>query len=306
MWLQLVFALYPLVLAALAGFLLLAPRPASPSERLLVVASSGSVVLLAYLAGTWAYTSTHLRVVMVAVWGVAALRTRWRLAPVPWGSTSVKRSRSAIPVLLLFTSLIALVLGARREANDPFEARFPLAGGAYWVIQGGDGLITNPFHSWGGTPTALDIVKLNALGNRAAGVAPRMLSAYAIFGEPVFSPCAGSVQRARDDLPDNPPGQPDPANPSGNHVVLNCGETEVSLGHFMRGSVTVAAGETVEAGQEIARVGNSGHTLEPHLHIHATRGGAARPLRFDGRTLVLNSRMRVPSTGDESGDDTSR
>jgi murein DD-endopeptidase MepM/ murein hydrolase activator NlpD len=37
---------------------------------------------------------------------------------------------------------------------------------------------------------------------------------------------------------------------------------------MMDGSATVAAGDQVEEGQAIGRVGNSGNSSEPHLHFH--------------------------------------
>jgi murein DD-endopeptidase MepM/ murein hydrolase activator NlpD len=48
----------------------------------------------------------------------------------------------------------------------------------------------------------------------------------------------------------------------------------------------------VKEGQRIGRVGNSGNTSEPHLHIHAERDGAGVPLRFDGRFPVRNDLVR--------------
>jgi hypothetical protein len=48
----------------------------------------------------------------------------------------------------------------------------------------------------------------------------------------------------------------------------------------------------VTAGTPLARVGNSGNTTEPHLHIHADRAWVAVPARFDGRWLVRNAIVR--------------
>jgi len=66
----------------------------------------------------------------------------------------------------------------------------------------------------------------------------------------------------------------------------------------MQSSVAVAPGDRVREGQQIGRVGNSGYSTEPHLHIHAQHGGGADflaadplPLQVAGRTLVRNSRI---------------
>ncbi len=155
-----------------------------------------------------------------------------------------------------------------------------------------------------GNPQALDIVKLNWFGNRASGFAPSELGAYEIFGEAVSSPCDGRVLAARDGLADNPPGKPDRQHRKGNHVVLDCAGTEVSMAHMKQGSITVQTGERVEVGQKLGTVGNSGLTLEPHLHIDAKTNGRDTVLSFGGRTLSVNSIL--VSRGSELGVQPSR
>ena len=76
---------------------------------------------------------------------------------------------------------------------------------------------------------------------------------------------------------------------NGNHVVLRCGDVEVLLAHMRQGSVVVSAGEPVKLGQAIGKVGNSGYSMEPHLHIGAKRGGREVGLVFDNRQLSVNS-----------------
>lgn len=141
---------------------------------------------------------------------------------------------------------------------------------------------------------ALDILRLNRLGTRAKGLYPKKLTQYEIFEDPVYSPCTGKVIEVRDDLPDLTPPQRDPENPEGNHVTLTCDgdDARLLLAHLKRGSVSVKKGATVKEGQIIGRVGNSGNTSEPHLHIHAERDGAGVPLRFDGQLLVRNALVR--------------
>ena len=84
----------------------------------------------------------------------------------------------------------------------------------------------------------------------------------------------------------------DEKNPAGNHVIVRCGDANMTLAHLQRGSVAVRAGAHVTRGTPLGRVGNSGMSTEPHLHVHAERDGAAVPLRFDGRWLVRNAIVR--------------
>ena len=145
----------------------------------------------------------------------------------------------------------------------------------------------------------MDLVKLNAWGLRAGGLAPRDPAAYSIFGDPVSAPCSGTVVQALDGLADLSPPQIDREHMAGNHVLLECGDVWVLLGHFQEGSVRVREGDAVKVGQELGRVGNTGNTDEPHLHVHAQRagtteaplGGDPLPIRLDGRYLARNARI---------------
>lgn len=97
---------------------------------------------------------------------------------------------------------------------------------------------------------------------------------FFVFGQPVVSPVSGEVVAVETGLSDNPPGQFDAAL-LGNHVVIKVTDTEfVFLGHLKQNSATVRVGEKVTAGQPIAAVGNSGRSIEPHLHIHAQNSQA--------------------------------
>jgi murein DD-endopeptidase MepM/ murein hydrolase activator NlpD len=54
----------------------------------------------------------------------------------------------------------------------------------------------------------------------------------------------------------------------GNHVVLDLGGGVYAvLAHLRRGSLRVAKGQRVGAGEQVADCGNSGNSTEPHLHF---------------------------------------
>ena len=70
----------------------------------------------------------------------------------------------------------------------------------------------------------------------------------------------------------------------GNHIVL---KSQVAiyalLCHLKKGSVRVQEGEGVKSGQTVAAIGNSGNTIQPHLHFQLMDGPApltASPLPF--------------------------
>lgn len=257
----------------------------------MLVLTCGSIMVFAFLAGTWAFTSYYLRYIFLGLFAVVSVFLYFRTMH---GSSHSRASCSKITVLrisvfLLFAVLNALAIVSHYPSGKILDVDFLLGSGTYYVLQGGASAVTNPFHALSGSKMAIDIVKLNSFGNRAESIAPRALSAYEIFGETLYSPCQGSIYKVRDSLPDNPPGHPDTEHSEGNYVVLRCAEAKIFMAHLKRGSIKVELGEFVTAGQPLAEIGNSGNTLEPHLHISATRNGAEIGLLFNGRSLSINS-----------------
>lgn len=123
---------------------------------------------------------------------------------------------------------------------------------------------------------------------------PEDVESYPGYGAPVHAAAAGTVVRVLDGLDDQVPGRlPDPGTITletvdGNHVVLDHGRGVYTFyAHFQKGSVRVALGEQVRAGQQLARLGNSGNTSAPHLHFHAMTGPL--PLGSDGIPFVNES-----------------
>lgn len=206
-----------------------------------------------------------------------------------------------------------------RPAIAPLEITPPLAPGVYFVGQGGNGSLLNYHFTNDSQRYAVDILRLNRASLRAWGFFPRNLRRFAIYGTPVLSPCDGTVTAAVDGLPDMQAWfQRDIVNRAGNHIVIQRrpgpsygGGIYIGLAHLQPGSVRVRAGDEVRAGQPLARVGNSGHTTEPHLHIHPKSGGDPEsmldgrgvPLTIGGRFLVRNDlfRGRRPSSGQAVG-----
>ena len=125
----------------------------------------------------------------------------------------------------------------------------------------------------------------------------------------MLAPADGTVVAAEDRYPDQPIGSQDGDNPAGNTVVIEFGpDLYVQLSHLRSGSVAVDVGDRVEAGDLIGTCGNSGFSLEPHLHMQVqdtpqsnnnySRGdGESLPFRFDNITHIRN--------GDETDDQTS-
>ncbi|MGW6309410.1 M23 family metallopeptidase [Streptomyces niveus] len=82
----------------------------------------------------------------------------------------------------------------------------------------------------------------------------------------------------------------------GNHIVLDLGDgTYAMYAHLKQGSVTVAAGDRVRAGQRIAACGNTGNSTESHVHFQLMDGpdlDTARGIPFTWRGIG------VPANGE--------
>ena len=95
------------------------------------------------------------------------------------------------------------------------------------------------------------------------------LANYFIYGRTVLAPAAGIVIAAYDAEPDVPIGEKGKADDLGNHVALEVAPAQfLFIAHMQPGSIAVRTGDRVKPGQPLGRVGNSGISSEPHVHIH--------------------------------------
>jgi hypothetical protein len=215
-----------------------------------------------------------------------------RHASRPWRSSHARpRSHwTAVASLVLFGAALGYVGFGLLPPQTPRELAFPLEDGRYVVAQGGGVALLNHHAAHPEQRHAADIVAINAFGFRSSGLVPEELGRYVIYGATVVSPCNGEVVRARADLPDLVPPNSDGDHPRGNYVIVDCGGFNVELAHLQQGSVSVARGDRLAIREAIGKVGNSGNTTEPHLHVHAVspESGIALPMAFDGSTPVRN------------------
>lgn len=117
---------------------------------------------------------------------------------------------------------------------------------------------------------------------------------YASFGRPVIAPAAAVVVATSDSQRDHrcrlslaglillmAEGLVRDNGPVrwllGNHVILRIEDgvhenTYAVLAHLRRGTVQVAPGDRVSAGQQLAECGNSGNSSDPHVHYQLMDG----------------------------------
>lgn len=148
-------------------------------------------------------------------------------------------------------------------------------------------------------PYAFDFVRTDANGKRTCKgssicwyITHVPVEDYFCWEQPVYSPVAGEVVRVGNDWPDHEStsawrtiriwyeatykfrpkvvdGRLDIRPNAGNHVMIRSDEGFiVFLAHLRNRSLTVKEGQRVKVGQQVGKIGNSGNSTAPHLHIN--------------------------------------
>ena|SRR5690625_578848 len=259
-----------------------------------------TVLLTSWLiqAGNWSWFSYYIRFIWIAPL-ILALYFSWqKMRHKPFFATYSWSQRLTIVVYFVLVFVFGLynvsTIQSYTVSDETLELAFPLKDGTYYIGQGGNNEIMNYHQIVSEQKYALDILKINSLGIRANGFYPKDLEKYHIYGDDLYSPCDGEIVAMANDLPDQIPPESDTENIVGNHVEIVCDKHDASIymAHMQKGSVVVDEGEQVEVGQKLGKVGNSGNTTEPHLHMHAELDGEGIPITFNERFLVRNSLVK--------------
>lgn len=262
----------------------------------------GAYVIFVYLAGDWFFVGYYFRFILLAGYAIATAVSLIGLPAIPLMLSFEVRQLVGIFLLALFAPLAIIAYSGRRYPGEAVGAIFPLGIGTYCIAAGGSNALLNHHYPARYARFALDIVKLNRYGFRAYGFYPRDLTKYLSYGETVTSPVDGTITRVVDGIPDLEPPQQDTKNPAGNYVMIKHHSTGtlILLAHLQQGSLLVHEGQFVCARQAIGRVGNSGISTEPHLHVSCevdeiqeyNNEGEGLPLLLDGEFLFRNRLVR--------------
>jgi len=265
---------------------------------------SASLLVFVYLYGTWVFLSVYAKYIYCFCFILALVAGLWRKNTV----TRAKPSKLKILVNLFLSGVFITLSGLyfTGTTGKPYgiaHLDLPFKKGNYFVFQGGKGLPTNVFHyGLRGAVFAIDLVKLNKAGNRAKHIFSKKLEDYEIFGDTIYSPCDGVVIKTADNNDDNIPPERKRGPGNTNQVLIETDSFYVFMGHLKHGSVLVKQHDTVKKGQPLGCVGNSGFSLEPHLHIqvHAKTDRAIpwykeKPLliEFDDRSYLLFEEIKA-------------
>jgi len=157
--------------------------------------------------------------------------------------------------------------------------------GAWGIVQG---MASDGTHS-GYAAYALDFVPAEPVSESVFRRRKR-LADHPCYGRPVLAPADGRVVWARDGARELPPFKQTRKHEAGNFVIVEHARDEFTeYRHLQRGSIAVKVGDTIRAGQAIARCGNSGNAVTPHLHfafLGSQQPIATRPMRLSNYEVM--------------------
>ncbi|UCC12732.1 MAG: M23 family metallopeptidase [candidate division WOR-3 bacterium] len=190
--------------------------------------------------------------------------------------------------ILYFLAVIICIAGAVRcfplipqswaypSEDDCVILDLPVRG--VWLAgQAGASVLTNGHIS---NRYAIDILKFGPDGRLFKGKEESVADFYS-YGEEIHAPADGRITEVQDGIPSDLMGNMDKDHPGGNYIIMDIGQEKyVYFGHLINGSITVEEGQSVTAGTVLGRVGNSGYSTHPHLHMHVQNKPVSDP---DGR-----------------------
>lgn len=142
---------------------------------------------------------------------------------------------------------------------------------------------------------AVDFILLNGQGKYVKGNEDSIRNWYGYAAE-VLAVADGIVVKTRDDFKESPTLSAHPKYPAeqatGNFICIKIKEGQfVFYEHLQPGSIRVRPGQKIKRGRPIARLGFTGQTTGPHLHLHVADsdsplGSEGLPFVFDRFTLL--------------------
>lgn len=264
-------------------------------------------------AGFWEFTTCIMKYVWYGIYifgvGLKLSQTHFRMDFS--GYPSISEIAIGLVLLIILVENIKMFFACLHQKEE-IELVFPLKNGNYMISDGGNGRISYlmNYHYKAGVHGsnstnasmcyAVDIVKLGSKQRCAKFIFRSQNEDYEIFEEPLYAPISGTVVSIENEIQDNKAFPRKLSYNIGNHVTIRKDDYYVVLGHFRKGSIVVKIGDNVKEGQLLGKVGNSGFTPRPHLHMQVSRssdgnywGAQGVPIVFKGKVPYKNRRFHV-------------
>lgn len=276
------------------------------TDRFLMVSVSQIAVIILFLAGYWEFFTSRFKWIFFTGIETLLLFTVGERIYSNHNVPDTLMLNLILVVVLLYVVYILCNILRVIFKNDPagLEIEFPFKDGKYMITDGGNSKISrimnyhfhSPVHKKRNTNNSMlyatDIVRLSA-GNH--GFLPAANNDYSVFGEKLYSPMGGIIVKVINNLEDNIPYSGDYPYNTGNTIVIKNENYYLLLGHLMKGSIVVAQGDTIPAGEYVGKAGNSGMSERPHLHMQLMESadgdywkGTGICIRYDNKNLFKN------------------
>ncbi|MEO1514012.1 MAG: peptidoglycan DD-metalloendopeptidase family protein [Bacteroidota bacterium] len=171
---------------------------------------------------------------------------------------------------------------------------------------------SNGLHGGGSQVFGLDMVAKGWNGSKWTDLLPgtngKKNSDYRVYGKATYAMADGVVLDFKNNHIENPkpPKKINKDNYSnwsggGNFFLIRHGNEVVLYAHFIPGSLNkslMKKGATVKKGQYLAKIGNSGSSTAPHLHLHCytnTSGKPFCPMNFHDVQIIGQAKLSKPN-----------
>lgn len=272
----------------------------------------GNLIFLLFKTAYWEFTNYYMRYILGFIYLIIAFRN---LSFLNDGIQEVSRTIILIDVLFLILTVVLMylnvsVIRASKKAKDCIKLSFPFKNGRYIITDGGDGKISSllnyhnkaQIHKNGKANTSMgyatDIAKINKFGFTAKSILTKNNEDYEIFHENVYCPCDATVIEVINEIEDNIPFSAKYPYNVGNRIILKVDNYYIVMGHLAKDSITVRVGDKIKSGQTLAKIGNSGLTPRPHLHMQVSRcddgyywQGASVPIFFNDSYYPIKNKI---------------
>lgn len=263
------------------------------------------VFLIGGLAGAYSWTLLKLVLPFIGVLGLLMNGIIFIILLLKKRKRSKLAFNVMVNIVMIFPILLTMNIipfaypNTIEQAQPSISVNFPLK--EQTVVGWGGHHVTDnlPHAIWSSERWAYDLVmdpyNMNSGQNED----------YGIWNKIIHSPVSGVVIAAYDDEDDITPGSEDFQSLEGNYVYIQIEETGtyLLLNHLKKDSVLVEVGDKVKPGDSLGRVGNSGSSSEPHLHIHHQRQNPTKtvhPVLAEGLPLFFKdiNVSSMPRKGD--------
>ena len=187
--------------------------------------------------------------------------------------------------ILFFLAVILCIAGAVRffpliprswaypQEKDCVILDLPVRG--FWLAGHAGGSVLTNGHTT--NRYAIDILKLGPDGRLHTGRGECVADYYS-YNEELYAPADGRISEVMNGIESDLMGNMDEEHPGGNYIIMDIGNGKYAyFGHLKRGSITVEQGQIVTAGIVLGRIGNSGYSTHPHLHMHVQNKPSSDP-----------------------------